>query len=583
MSAQSSLRFQSYQISIPGFGPTDISLVPEARQEGTAQERGAIFTRKEVVEFILDLVDYTSNRPLYEMRLLEPSCGDGDFLLPAIQRLVKSWKGVAQDLKTAEADLSGAIVAVELHRPTLKRTAQKIVDYLLTEDIAEPQAENLARKWLINDDFLLTNAFEGCFDYVVGNPPYVRQELIPPILMTEYRNRYATIYDRADLYIPFIERSLYLLKEEGHLGFICSDRWMKNKYGGRLRKLIATHFHLKFHIDMVDTAAFKEDVIAYPAISVITRSKGDKTRIAYRPNVNHEDLSLLASLLKNGRELSSQLKVHEIENAAGDADPWILDYPDRLNIVRRLERKFPLIEQTGCRVGIGVATGADKIFVAPFNELDVEEDRKLPLVMTKDIDNGHICWHGNAVLNPFDEDGKLVQLEKYPRFRKYLQNHQATLTRRHVAIKNPRSWYRTIDRIYPSLTSRPKLLIPDIKGHAHVVFDKGEFYPHHNLYFITSDTWNLKALQAVLMSGIALLFVSIYTTQMRGGYLRFQAQYLRRIRLPRWESIPDDTRTRLVEAGEQLDFATATKLTYEIYDLTQEEMRIIDNELNICR
>src|SRR5690606_904404 len=132
-------------------------------------------------------------------------------------------------------------------------------------------------------------------------------------------------------------------------------------------------------------------------------------------------------------------------------------------------------------------------------------------------------------------------------------------------------------------TSRPKLLIPDIKGHAHVVFDKGEFYPHHNLYFITSDTWNLKALQAVLMSGIALLFVSIYTTQMRGGYLRFQAQYLRRIRLPRWESIPDDTRTRLVEAGEQLDFATATKLTYEIYDLTQEEMRIIDNELNICR
>ncbi len=56
------------------------------------------------------------------------------------------------------------------------------------------------------------------FDFVVGNPPYVRQELIPAPLLAEYRRRYQTMYDRADLYIPFIERSLSLLAEDGALG-----------------------------------------------------------------------------------------------------------------------------------------------------------------------------------------------------------------------------------------------------------------------------------------------------------------------------------------------------------------------------
>ena len=79
---------------------------------------------------------------------------------------------------------------------------------------------------------------------MIGNPPYVRQELIPDVLMAEYRARYRTIYDRADLYIPFIERSLTSLSPGGQLGFICADRWMKNKYGGPLRKLVSDRFHL---------------------------------------------------------------------------------------------------------------------------------------------------------------------------------------------------------------------------------------------------------------------------------------------------------------------------------------------------
>jgi len=67
-----------------------------------------------------------------------------------------------------------------------------------------------------------------------------------------------------------------------------------------------------------------------------------------------------------------------------------------------------------------------------------------------------------------------------------------------------------------------------------VVLDEGRFYPHHNLYHVTSPAWDLRALATILRSPVAVLFVSGYCVKMAGGFLRFQAQYLRRIRIPRW-------------------------------------------------
>ena len=78
----------------------DMCLVTAAVEElanaGSLEERGAIFTRREVVDFILDLVGYTTDKPLCELRLLEPSFGSGDFLLPAIERLLMAWEATGK-------------------------------------------------------------------------------------------------------------------------------------------------------------------------------------------------------------------------------------------------------------------------------------------------------------------------------------------------------------------------------------------------------------------------------------------------------------------------------------------------------
>ncbi len=537
--------------------------------QGGIEARGAIFTRAEVVDFILDLVGYTEDQLLYRKRLMEPSCGGGDFLLPVVGRLLVSWR--ASKNKGSIVDgLGGALRAVELHRETFIATRQAVIERMKHEGISTKAAITLADRWLMQGDFLIEPP-EGQFDFVVGNPPYVRQELIPAPLLAEYRRRYPTMYDRADLYIPFIERSLLMLAEGGSLGFICADRWMKNRYGGPLRNLVSEKFHLKIYVDMVDTPAFHREVIAYPAITIISREKPGTTRIAHRPSIDRTTLARLAGELRTKRLSKDSGAVREVPRVTNGTEPWLLESPDQMALIRRLEQQYPTLETAACKVGIGVATGADKAFIGDFDALDVEPDRKLPLVTTRDILSGEVRWRGQGVINPFADDGRLVNLRDYPRLRRYLEVREEAIAGRHCAQKAPLNWYRTIDRITPSIAKKQKLLIPDIKGEAHIVFESGKLYPHHNLYYVTSEAWDLRALQAVLLSGVTRLFVATYSTKMHGGFLRFQAQYLRRIRIPYWQDVPEGLRKELIEAAKSRNLQACNRAAFKLYGLSREE------------
>jgi hypothetical protein len=544
---------------------------------GNISERGAIFTKREVVDFILGIIGYDVSKKLYENRIIEPSFGKGDFLLPIIDRLIISWQTHSKENSTDLTLLGNAVRGVELHRETFLKTRDVIVDKLLQAKFTASTANDLTSKWLIQGDFLLEQ-YDGLFDYVVGNPPYVRLEMIPSPLLTEYRSRYKTMFDRADIYIAFYERSLSLLLEGGALGFICSDRWVKNRYGSILRYFISKNYHLKTYIDMTDCAVFHSEVSAYPAITVITKSKPATTRVVYRPKI---DRDVLASIAKEviSESLSDDSPVYELTDVVKGTAPWLFGQDNQIELIRRIENEFPTLEETGCKVGIGVATGADKVFIGNYEMLDVEPDRKLPLVTTHDIRSGHIIWQGNGVINPFTEYGDLVNLEQYPRLARYLNTHKEVIVKRNCAKKTPSNWYRTIDRIWPDLTTKPKLLIPDIKGEAHVVFENGKLYPHHNLYYIASGMWDLRALQAVLLSSLTTLFIKTYSTKMRGDYLRFQAQYIRRLHTPYWRNVSQNMRHELIEAAHTRDFNACNEAVFKLYGFTSREKTLLEERM----
>ena len=533
--------------------------------------RGAIFTRRGVVEAILDLCGYTAGVPLADRRLLEPSFGEGAFLLVALDRLLAAFRASGGSPATARARLTDAIRAVEVHRETFDRTRSALIARLGAWGIPRSDAEAPARAWLIRDDFLLTE-LDGPFHVIAGNPPYVRQERIPRALLAAYRRRYRTLYDRADLYVPFYERCLDLLSGEGRLGFICANRWLKNRYGGPLRAKIAEAFSLLYVIDLEGCAAFRSEVSAYPAITVIGRRSGEAgtTRLARRPDPGPRSMGRLSAAMLGGGP-SADRRIIEVESVPEGRAPWLLHAPEQLRLIRRLERDYPALEEAGCRVGIGVATGADRVYIAPYEELPVEPSRKLPLAMASDVEGCALTWGGRGVINPFLEDGSLAALEDYPLLARYLERHRSVIGERYVARKHPAGWYRTIDRITPGLLRRPKLLIPDIKGKAAVAYDRGAYYPHHNLYYITSDSWDLRALQAVLRSSVAAMFVAAYCVRMAGGFLRFQAQYLRRIRAPRWGDVPEALRGALAAAAEAREQRAVDAPVFRLFGLSDDE------------
>lgn len=535
----------------------------------TDVERGAIYTKREVVEAILDLVGYAVAKPLHLQCILEPASGKGDFLFPTVERLLTSFYDHGGRPERAE-ELGKCILAVEVSDVSHVRTKESVRDYLVSRHIPPSSARKLIDQWFLNADFLLT-PIRSRFDYVVGNPPYIRQERIPAALLREYRARYPTLYDRADIYVPFIERSLNLLAPGGHLGFICADRWLKNKYGGPLRNLVSLGFHLKYVLNMDSVESFTSEVIAYPAIFVIENSIVKKpTRLGVPPRSFPELQKTVEALL----DAKPSNRVQEVGEVVSGKSPWLVESGGAMGVLRQLEDHLPTLEDAGCKVGIGVATGADNVFIGPLADLPVEDSRKLPLVTTRDILTGEIVWRGLGVVNPFDVNGKVVSLEEYPKFKQFVETNEVLIKRRNVAKRSGAGWYRTIDRIYPHLVRVPKLLIPDIKGRANVVFDAGNYYPHHNLYYVTSDAWELRALQAVLASSVTRLFIASYSTKMRGGFFRYQAQYLRRIRIPKWADVSSSMRSELAAAATANNLEMCNSSTLKLYGLSASDVQI---------
>lgn len=529
----------------------------------SGESHGVVHTKAHVVQLILDIAGYTADRDLTKLRLLEPACGLGAFLLPAIERLLAA----AKRRRVSLLRLADAITAYDIDPHHVDVTREAIVALLLRHSVKQDVATHLAAQWVKEDDFLLCKK-NAEYDVVVGNPPYVRIEQISPNLQIEYRRRFSSLFDRADLYVAFIEHSVSLLSPTGVVSFICADRWTLNKYGAPLRRFVTERCSVAGYIDLHRASPFESDVIAYPSIFLFSRRKSDVVPVVTLETGSAEECAAVPHLISgsaDATEAPSGVKVSRYSTWFSGSDPWVVSSPEQLATLRDLEARFGPLEDSA-RVGIGVATGNDQLFIVP-SDIDIEADRLVPLVMRSDITNGAIADGRRCVINAFDDAGGVVDLAKYPRLGRYLNENATAIKARHVAQKNPRAWFRTIDRVYPSLVKQPKLLIPDIAGANEVAFERGQFHPHHNLYFVTSSSWDMQLLGGLLSSRVALFFVWSYALKMRGGYLRFQAQYLRRIRVPAPGAIDVDVARRIREAFAARDFATLDALALDVYGL----------------
>lgn len=527
---------------------------------------GQVATKPHIVELMLDLAGYSGLRTV---RLLDPGCGRGAFTVAAAVRLIRT-SGVPKSV----AEVADCIQAIDTDESAVAGCRQRLTAALSAEGVSRKLAAEISQHWVVAGDFL-EREFDK-FDLVIGNPPYVRQEAIPKSKLEDYRSKFDCFYDRADLYVAFFEKSLKLLSNAGRLAFICPDRFAKNKYGKKLRSLIAKNYGVEYVLDLAQASPFEPEVVSYPGIFIIARGEQPKHVDYFRlTNASEQECDYVRRKASNGT-----VTHHRYEGWFSGDQQWAIESPDHLSLLRRLESEnIPLGDSTsGCSVGIGVATGADSVFIVDGHTTDVERELLMPLVTTRDIERGKLKWQGKCVINPFVGDTtELIELKNFPRAREYFRRFQSRLEGRNVAKRDLTRWYRTIDRIYPSLQRLPKLLIPDIKASNLIVLEPGELYPHHNLYYVASECWDLRALRTILRSSMGRFFVSMYGVKMRGDFLRFQAQYLRRICIPRAGSLAKRTVARLLAVDDSADIGLVDEAVAEAYGLTDSDLALMQS------
>ena len=537
-----------------------------ATWEQSDSEKGQIYTRPEVVEFMLTAIGLNTLSDLESCRILEPSCGEGEFVTAIVRRLINLPKR-----RPSVKKLAPMLLAVDMVGSSLEIAKKKVAALLKERGYSAHEMSTLLDQWFLKADFLQANILTG-FTHVIGNPPYVRVENIPKGILEEYRARFTTMTDRADLYIPFYEKGLSLLKEGGRLSFICTDRWIKNTYGKALRKYVDDSFGLELFIDLYGIEAFEKQVMTYPAITQIIKGKCDHTVLKHETDFSQAEAKEVLCAI-GGRKTNLQVRKAVVN---GDR-PWLLGSSDQVALVNKLENRFPLLEEAGCKVFIGTATGANKVYIVDSDHMGavIEEDRLLPVVTANELKNGKITWKNRYLINTYDGNG-VVNLEDYPKLSNYLMSHKQELCKRHVAKKDNAKWYKTIDRVYDERAKMEKLLIPDISSEPIVLYDDGKFHPNNSIYYICSEKWDLHALRVVLLSNVTKIFISIYSTKIAKGYLRFQAQYLRKLRLPSWDSLDENLKWRLIEAGKGTDNnGKFSMLACEVYRLTKKEKSIV--------
>lgn len=527
---------------------------------------GEVFTQRWIVEAILDLVGYTPDKDLATKLIIEPSIGSGAFLAPIVERLLDS----AKRHKRSATEIKRSLFGIDLQTAYVTTCTRNVNSLLKAYNYTDQEADMLTSNWLRQGDFLLDQIPINA-DFVVGNPPYIRSENISNTTEKKYRKMWKTMRGRADIYIGFFERGLSILRTGGSLSYICADRWMHNAYGKNLRRLITEHYSMESVWELHEVNAFEKQVSAYPAITLIKKSEQAEatyinTSTQFDATSAKEVLNYITSTRTNGT--GRGWDGTRLDNWFHTDSFWPSGSTETIRLIEHLQASFPPIEASGkTKISIGVATGNDSAFLLDIkNQSEVESDRILPLVTADDIRKGRLEPPSKVLINPWNPDGTLVNLDDYPLLSSAFAR-RPQLRNRYVARKYPSKWYRTIDKVHFDRISQPKLLFQDMKAQITPIYEPGGLYPHHNLYYIISDTWDLEVLGGILLSKVAEAFVHAYGVKMRGGTLRFQAQYLRTIAVPSPHSIPPEVAQSLKEAFRKKDRAAADLATEHAYNL----------------
>ena len=465
---------------------------------------------------------------LAAIRVLDPSCGSGAFLVEAFEHLYQAFRRSNDHLEALRGsrpllDLDRYILQHNLFGVDLNEEAVQICKLSLwikttqrdkplpnldgsirvgNSVVSDPEAHPRAFDW---HDAFPEVMDRGGFDVVVGNPPYVRQEWIASY-KPHLKEHYKTYHGVADLYVYFFELGLRLLRPGGRLSYVVTNKWLKAGYAEPLRGFFASDAWVESVVDFGHAKQIFPDADVFPSIL-----------LARKPDAGPAPSSAIVCAIPREQlrvtDLDAQIAAEgvEVDRTRLGADAWSLEPRAVFDLLAKIrDRGVPLAEFAGVKPYYGVKTGFNEAFLidTPTRDALIAEDPKAdaiikPYLRGQDIERWSPDWAGLWMI--FTRRG--IDIDAYPSIKRHLSVYRERLE------PKPRDWegkswpgrkpgaYRwyeiqdTVD--YWEHFDRPKILYQDITWRPSFCLDTERKFSNDTTFFIpTRNAWILSCLNS---------------------------------------------------------------------------------------
>lgn len=453
----------------------------------------------------------------------------------------------------------------------------------------------------------------GGFDIVIGNPPYIQLQKSIEENKGEGRvkkygdlyqdQNYQTFEKTGDMYGLFYEKGINLLKNSGHLCYITSNKWMRAGYGKKIRKFFLD-YNPKILLDL-GGQVFKGPTVDTNILLTQKELNQNKLRALTIREENKLSVNLSSELLDNGYELKNLTE-----------KGWFIGSEDEISLKNKIERLGKPLKDWDVRINYGIKTGLNEAFIIDKKTKDrlISENPKSteiikPTLRGKDIKRYYYNFADVYVI--VVKFGFSDKLKEYPAALKHLKNYEEKLRKRgqcnstrsgkvlkgKIGETGQHHWLELDNNPgddYLSQFEKEKIVWGNISYNSEFSLVDKNIYVNAPANILTSSNVSIKFLIACLNSSIFN-----YEFKQKGIFLgkayEWKRQYVENVHIPivtkenfsiinQMEILVDkiislkkqDPKNNTQELENQID-----QLVYKLYDLDEEEIKIIENRDSI--
>lgn len=483
------------------------------------------------------LVEYITKKSINgDIRVCDPACGSGSFLVSAVKRLAEITKKSMTEV--IENNVFGSDIL-----PSSIRRSKIILSILALENGEDKSKIKFNLDTIDSLDFDWSNKYpeifnKGGFDTVIGNPPYIRTKNLSEGMRKKIQNWNTARYGNVDLFIPFVELGIKLINDKGILGYVLPNGYTNSFSGIKLREFLQNNRYVKEILDFDNLQLF-EDATTYTCITFF--DKMPKTSFEY----------VLIDDVKNIEHLN-ELKFHSIDFQNLDPKGWkLINEKDSKNI-KNIETVGVALSKIA-QIKTGIATLRNdlyilvnpringKYFLKSFNGKQYKIEKEITreaihagtAKTTDQLDNDRrwIIFPYKMIEKKYTIIPEIELKRKYPECYKYFLSIKSELEKRDKGKKKYEAWYaygRT--QGLESFTGR-KIVVPTISNKPRFIITNkasGLIYAGYGIYY----EGDIDVLAKILNSEVMWYYIKKTSKRYAGGYMSFAKNFIKNFSIP---------------------------------------------------